>query len=137
MLCAPAKHRFCRESWLWGYFWLVWQGSVVRGQVVVLGAGPDNCRMIGGKCKLLFSFVSQAGGRAGASSCSSGARPAGAEQTQAQVSVRGRRKAEKRCFAKPQPAAEGTGLNPVLAVLLLPLFPKYSSCLVLGFKPYF
>lgn len=56
---------------------------------------------------------------------------------QAHVSVRGRRKAKKRCFAKPQPAPKGTGLNPVLAFLLLPLFPKHPSCLVLGFNPYF
>lgn len=44
---------------------------MARGQVMALGAGPDNCRIIGGKCRFLFSFVSQHGGRVGASSCSS------------------------------------------------------------------
>lgn len=104
---------------------------------MVLGAGPDNYRIIGGKCRLLFSFVSRGGGRAGASSCSSRARPGGSRANAAHVSVRGRREAEKRRFAKAQSAPEGTGLNPVLAFLLFLLFPKHPSCLGLGFTPYF
>lgn len=98
---------------------------------------PAAGRIIAGKCNLLLSFDGRGGAGQEPLAAPLTPNPAGAEQTRAQVSVRGHRRARQRCTAERQQAPEGTRLQAVLHLSSLTAIPEAPQMFGFGFQEVF